>query len=66
MSAICMHCDGWGCTHCQHDRAAASGGEQGLTSTEHELAMTRRLLAEAREELATVRAELTRLEGLVQ
>jgi hypothetical protein len=33
----CHHCEGWGCTHCELERIAASGGEQGLTAVELEL-----------------------------
>jgi hypothetical protein len=48
MSVICINCEGWGCMQCSYDRAAAAGGEQGLTADELKLQQLRTDLGEFR------------------
>lgn len=44
----CHHCEGSGCTHCELERRAAAGGEQGLTAAELEFDQMRAELIAAR------------------
>jgi hypothetical protein len=38
----CHHCENRGCEHCELERRAAAGGEQGLTAVDLELEQLRR------------------------
>lgn len=53
MSAACIHCDGWGCTHCRPlaQRLAQASGEQGLTAEELDVVALRNRVRELDEEL---------------
>ena len=61
MSVICVHCDGWGCTHCRNDRAAAGGGEQGFTALEIENITLRHELETVKDERDRALAQLAAL-----
>lgn len=54
MSAACIHCDGWGCTHCRPpaQRLAQASGEQGLTAEELDVVTLRNRVRELEAALA--------------